>query len=95
MSAVLDLCDRWDALSKGETETTRAIREAYRVDVDAGAQTATVPVCGIRSVTLHATGRGFMFRLDGSDYSQPCVRAKGHGPHHRDVDGNTWTESVR
>lgn len=33
MSAILDLCDRWDALSKGETVTTRLIREAYAQDL--------------------------------------------------------------
>lgn len=32
MAEVLDLCDRWDALSKGETTTTRLIREAHARD---------------------------------------------------------------
>lgn len=31
-SEILDLCDRWDRLSKGETETTRAVRAAYEAD---------------------------------------------------------------
>lgn len=27
---VLSLCEKWDAMSKGETSTTRQIREAVR-----------------------------------------------------------------
>lgn len=80
MSAVLDLCDRWDALSKGESPTTKAVREAYIADVGA---------CGRRTVRTFAIPGGH------GQVSASCVEPRGHGPHHRDADGNTWTESVR
>lgn len=84
MSAILDLCDRWDALSKGETATTKAIREAYAVEL------AERP-CGQRSVRVIAT------TLEAGGYiTQACIvpKAERH-TEHRDADGATWIESVR
>jgi hypothetical protein len=40
VSAVLDLCDRWDALSNGESPATKAIRAAHAED-----QLAREPRC--------------------------------------------------
>ena len=50
MSAILDLCDRWDALSKGETETTKAIREAYRADMGECGQRAVRRFLGLNGI---------------------------------------------
>jgi hypothetical protein len=81
MSAVLDLCDRWDVLSKGETETTRAVREAYALD-------AAKP-CGQRAVLIQQ-----MSHTGPTTYSRPCVETGIHSVH-RDDTGLTWQESVR
>lgn len=80
MSAVLALCDRWDALSKGESPTTKAIRAAYVTDVG---------TCGRRTV------RAVPIPGSHGQVTATCVEPKGHGPDHRDAQGNTWIESIR
>lgn len=54
MSNVLDLCDEWDRLSKGETETTRRIRAAYLRDMAAAAKTAREAALQVRIAPLTA-----------------------------------------
>ena len=81
MSAVLDLCDRWDALSKGETETTRAIRAAVAQD-QADATVAEQP-CGQR----HLVPGGLV--PSPATYTKPCI-VRGRHQVHEDADGITW-----
>jgi hypothetical protein len=56
MSAVEELCARWDALSKGESETTKQIRAAAEADL--GAVRRVAAWCGDKAGDMAASGHG-------------------------------------
>lgn len=77
MSHVLDLCDRWDALSKGESPTTRQIREAYAMEFPVfSANPPACPEC-VQGKHQNCDGTTWDPEAD-APATCPCATA-GHG----------------
>jgi hypothetical protein len=76
-SAVMALCARWDALSKGETDTTRQIRQAYAMDFPAFS--TNPPACPECVQGKHGNCDGTTWDAEADvPATCPCAQA-GHG----------------
>lgn len=78
MSAVLDLCDRWDALSKGQSPTSKAVRAAHAEDLEAVLDIHKPSVDHRAGFDPYCVGCWDAGGMDGAP-SYPCATAKALG----------------